>query len=135
MYRISLIAIIVSSFTNIVSAGAADNLHCMPPYQKIADGLAANVPTAIARAPAHQAPTICVSIDQSKSITSLQCTVESNGSLYQCPDDKYCEPGLGLYNNIYRTADKYIPGTTQVCINYGNTTGETHILRVLVNMQ
>ena len=114
MNRIAFIAIIGSTFANIFSAEAADNLHCLPPYQEIPGGLAANVPNVIEYADPLKAAGICVSIDQSKSITGLQCFVETKGSLYQCPDGQYCEPGLGLYHDVTRHI--HILGTTEVCI-------------------
>ena len=47
MNRIAVIAIIGSTFANILSAEAADNLHCVAPYQKITGGLAGDVPNVI----------------------------------------------------------------------------------------
>jgi hypothetical protein len=132
MNRIAVIAIIGSTFANILSAEAADNLHCVPPYQKATGELAANAPNAEYADPLMSSG-ICVSIDQSKSITGLQCLVETKGSLYQCPDEHYCEPGLGLYHDV--TRHMHIPGTTEVCIGYENTTRDQHILRLLVNTQ
>jgi hypothetical protein len=133
MNRIAFIAIIGSTFANIFSAEAADNLHCVPPHQKITGGLAANVPDVIEYADPLMSSGICVSIDQSKSITGLQCLVETKGSLYQCPDEHYCEPGLGLYHDV--TRHMHVLGTTEVCIGYENTTRDKHILRLIVNTQ
>jgi hypothetical protein len=132
MNRIAFIAIIGSTFAGISSAEAADNLHCAPPYQKITGGLAANVPV-IEYAHSYMSTGICVSIDQSKTITGLQCTVETKGNLYQCPDERYCEPGLGLYHDVTRHV--HVPGITEVCIGYVNTTRDEHILRLLVNTE
>ena len=133
MNRIAFIAIIGSIFASIFSAEAADNLRCVPPYQKITDGLAANAPNVIEDADPLMSSGICVSIDQSKSITGLQCLVETKGSLYQCPNEHYCEPGLGLYHDV--TRHMHVLGTTEVCIGYENTTRDKHILRLIVNTQ
>jgi hypothetical protein len=131
MNRIAFVAIIGNAFANIFCAEAADNLHCAPPYQIIAGSLAANVTTEIADP--YKSSGVCVSIDQSKSVTGLQCTVETKGNVYQCPDERYCEPGLGLYHDVTRHV--HVPGITEVCIGYVNTTRDEHILRLLVNTE